>query len=84
MSKQFIPMLLSTAAIASTLVIPVAVNAQSSPQSIVCHVTIPLQANRQGSVPKLTYRLTGTLPQPTAEMPQKPVGNVVQIYGTAA
>jgi hypothetical protein len=77
MSKPFTLMLLSTATIASSLLIPLTVNAQSSPQPIVCHVSIPLGAKGLG--PKLTYRLAGTMPQQTAEKPINPIGSSLQL-----
>jgi GUN4-like len=79
MSKPFTPILLSTVAIASSLLMPVAVNAQSSPQPIVCHVSISLWSGANNIGPKLTYRLAGTMPQQTSEKPQNPVGNSLQI-----
>jgi hypothetical protein len=83
MLKQSPQILLATAAALSSLVLPSAVNAQASPiskpQPIVCHITIPL-SNTKGINPKLTYRLTGTLPpQLPPGTPQNPIGHSLQI-----
>jgi hypothetical protein len=81
--KQFPTIFLTATAAMTSLLLPSAVNAQSSPtagpQPIVCHVSIPL-ANTKGLNPKLTYRLTGTLPaQLPPGTPQNPIGNALQI-----
>jgi hypothetical protein len=79
MSKRFTPILLSTVTVASSLLTAVTVNAQSSPQPIVCHVSIPLSSGTKAIGPKLTYRLAGTIPQRTSESPQNPVGSSFRI-----
>ncbi|MEB3295043.1 MAG: GUN4 domain-containing protein [Synechococcales bacterium] len=74
MTQLMTPMMLSVLMIASSLVIPASVRAQSPLKSVVCHTTTP-----RGLDAKLTYRLVGSIPPPTSGMPQNPVGHSMQI-----
>jgi hypothetical protein len=83
-TQQQSKILFATAAAIASLLLPSTANAQSTPaskpQTIVCHVTIPLQPNAPNLGPKLTYRLTGTIPAPIApDTPQNPIGHSLHI-----